>query len=272
MWMVLMQVLCIIFGFYSNRLSSTKKGDITTNQLLIYMSKNIVFKSENRGHANHGWLDAHHSFSFANFYNPKMMGFGVLRVLNDDVIAGGMGFGRHPHDNMEIITIPLEGALEHQDSMGNTAVIYRDEVQIMSAGTGVFHSEKNKNADEPLKLLQIWLYPKERDIEPRYDQKKFLPEDRINKLQQVVAPNGAGGGVHINQDAWFLLGNLKKDFKIGYAVQKVGNGVYAFVISGEVVINGNTLLQRDALGIWETEKLDIKASSDCEILLMDIPM
>lgn len=236
--------------------------------------KTILHKSETRGHANHGWLNSHHTFSFAHYYNAARMNFGVLRVLNDDVVAGGMGFGKHPHDNMEIISIPLSGDLEHQDSMGNKAVIRQNDIQIMSAGTGIFHSEYNRNKDKEVNFLQIWVFPKVENIKPRYDQITFNPEDRVNKLQQVVTANqeDAEGGVWINQDAWFHLGNLKKDFATEYKIKQEGNGVYAFVIEGNVTINGQALNKRDGLGIWETNTLNIKADSDAEILLMDVPM
>lgn len=236
--------------------------------------KTILHKAETRGHANHGWLDSHHTFSFAHYYNATRMNFGVLRVLNDDVVAGGMGFGKHPHDNMEIISIPLSGDLEHQDSMGNKAVIKQHDIQIMSAGTGIFHSEYNKNKDKPVNFLQIWVFPKVENIKPRYEQITFNPEDRINKLQQIVTavPQDADGGVWINQDAWFHLGNLKRDFETTYTIKQSGNGVYAFVIEGDVTINGQALNKRDGLGVWETNAVTIKADSDAEILLMEVPM
>lgn len=233
--------------------------------------KTIIHKAATRGHANHGWLDAHHSFSFANYHNPERMHFGVLRVLNDDVIDGGGGFGTHPHNNMEIVTIPLEGELEHKDSMGNTAVIKQNEVQIMSAGTGIYHSEYNKNHDIPINLLQIWVFPKLQNVKPRYDQKIYLPEDRINKLKVVVSPEN-DGSVDINQDAWFSLGKFEKGFSHTYEIKKSGNGVYAFVINGDVTFDEHPLSKRDAIGIWETEHFTIKADSDAEILLIDVPM
>lgn len=236
--------------------------------------KTVLHKAETRGHANHGWLNSHHTFSFAHYYNPARMNFGVLRVLNDDVVAGGMGFGKHPHDNMEIISIPLSGDLEHQDSMGNKAVIKQNDIQIMSAGTGIFHSEYNKNKDTEVNFLQIWVFPKVENIKPRYDQITFDPANRVNRLQQVVTAKqeDAEGGVWINQDAWFHLGNLKKDYETEYSIKQKGNGVYAFVIEGNVSINGQVLNKRDGFGIWETDTLTIKADSDAEILLMDVPM
>ena len=238
------------------------------------MANSVFHKSTSRGNANHGWLNAHHSFSFANYHDPQRMHFGVLRVLNDDIVAPSMGFGTHPHDNMEIITIPLKGALRHKDNMGNQEVIHESEVQVMSAGTGITHSEFNANANQEVNLLQIWLYPKLRNIKPRYAQQSFKSEDRINELQTVVTPLGQeeGTAVGINQDAWFSLGTLKAGIEKEYNVRLKTNGVYVFVIEGTVSINGQPLSKRDGLGIWDVEKLDIKAESDAEILVMDVPM
>lgn len=232
----------------------------------------VLHKANTRGHANHGWLDTNHTFSFAHYYDPSRIQFGALRVLNDDIVAGGMGFGRHPHDNMEIISIPLEGDLEHKDSMGNVAVIRQNDIQILSAGTGIYHSEYNKNAEKSVNFLQIWVFPKQRNIEPRYDQKSFLPQDRENKLMEIVSPDKKNGGVAINQDAWFHLGNLKKGFKTEYTIKQKGNGVYVFVIKGDVTIDGQALNKRDGLGVWDTDKISIQADSDAEVLLMDVPM
>ena len=234
--------------------------------------KTVLHKAETRGHANHGWLDSHHTFSFANYYDPSRIHFGALRVLNDDQVAGGRGFGEHPHDNMEIISIPLSGDLEHKDSMGNKTVIRQGDVQIMSAGTGIQHSEYNKNKDEKVNFLQIWVFPKEKNIQPRYDQKTFPQAERVNRLQEVVTPVKNSEGVWINQDAWFHLGNLKKDFKTSYDVKKKGNGIYVFVIEGGVSINGQALNKRDGIGVSEVDKLEIEANHDSEVLLMEVPM
>lgn len=234
--------------------------------------KTVIHKSNSRGHANHGWLDTNHTFSFANYYNPERMHFGALRVLNDDFVEGGMGFGTHGHDNMEIISIPLSGDLEHKDSMGNTTVIKENDVQVMSAGSGVHHSEYNKNKDKKVNFLQIWVFPKERDIKPHYDQKTFKPEDRTNKLQLVVSPDKEGGSVQINQNAWFHLGTLKKGFTGTYEMRNEKNGLYAFVIDGDVRLNNEALKRRDGMGISETDKVTISADTDAEILLMEIPM
>jgi redox-sensitive bicupin YhaK (pirin superfamily) len=233
--------------------------------------KTVFHQANTRGHANHGWLNSYHTFSFAQYYDPTRIHFGALRVLNDDTVAAGRGFGSHPHDNMEIISIPLEGDLEHKDSMGNVGVIKQHDVQIMSAGTGIYHSEYNKNADKEVKFLQIWVFPKEENITPRYEQKTYNPEDRINTLQEIVSPNG-GNAVTINQDAWFNLGNLKEGFETTYTLHGNQHGVYAFVLKGSVTINDQPLQQRDGLGIWEVSELKINATTDTEILLMEVPM
>lgn len=238
------------------------------------MENTVIHKSETRGHANHGWLDSHHTFSFANYYNPERMHFGVLRVLNDDMVEDGMGFGTHPHDNMEIISIPLEGDLEHKDSMGNTTVIKHGDIQVMSAGTGIYHSEFNKNKDRKVKFLQIWVFPNKKNVTPRYDQITLNIKDRHNKLQQILSPNADDAGVWIYQNAWFHLGEFDKDFKVNYKLKDAkNNGVYAFVIKGEFTVNGNKLNERDGLGIWAIEELNIQSDAKgSEILLMEVPM
>jgi hypothetical protein len=237
------------------------------------MANTILHKADSRGHANHGWLDSHHTFSFANYYNPERMHFGVLRVLNDDYVSEGMGFGTHPHDNMEIISIPLEGDLEHKDSMGTVATIKHGDIQVMSAGTGIQHSEYNKNKEKPVKFLQIWVFPNKRNVTPRYDQISLNLKDRHNTLQQILSPNQDDAGVWIHQDAWFHLGSFDKDFKMDYNIKKQGNGVYVFVLKGDITLNGIALNQRDGLGIWDTDKLEITSNSqDAEILLMEVPM
>ena len=237
------------------------------------MTNTIIHKAGSRGDANHGWLHSRHTFSFADYYNPDRTHFGVLRVLNDDSVDPGMGFGTHPHDNMEIISIPLEGDLEHKDSMGNVGVIRHGDVQVMSAGTGITHSEYNKNSDKPLKFLQIWVFPNKRNVSPRYDQVTLNTDDRHNKLQQILSPNPDDAGVWIYQDAWFHMGKLDKDFSITYTIKKPGNGVYAFILKGDFSIEGNELHERDGLGIWKTNKISIKSNSqDAEVLLMEVPM
>ncbi len=233
--------------------------------------KKILYPANERGHANHGWLNAYHSFSFANWYDEKKVHFGLLRVLNDDTVAPGMGFGMHPHDNMEIITIPLKGILEHKDSMGNVGQIKPGEIQAMSAGTGIFHSEYNPSKIEELKLFQIWIFPKEKNIKPRYDQRKFDVSERKNKFQTIVSPEKSETTMWINQDAYFSFGNFEKGRTADYNLHK-GNGAYVMVVEGEVEINGEKLGTRDAIGISETEKISLKANSDSEILLIDVPM
>jgi redox-sensitive bicupin YhaK (pirin superfamily) len=236
------------------------------------MANSVLHKADTRGHADHGWLNSFHTFSFANYYNPDRMHFGVLRVLNDDTVAAGKGFGTHPHDNMEIISIPLEGDLEHKDSMGNTTVIRNGDVQVMSAGTGIKHSEFNKNADKTVKFLQIWVFPNQRNVTPRYDQMTLQVADRHNKLQQILSPNVNDAGVWIHQNAWFHLGQFDKGKTAEYSIKKKGNGVYAFLLSGKMTIGGQTLDARDGLGIWDVEKFDLKADDSAEILLMEVPM
>jgi redox-sensitive bicupin YhaK (pirin superfamily) len=236
------------------------------------MANIIIHRSESRGLADHGWLKSRHTFSFANYYDPERVHFGALRVLNDDTVEAGQGFGKHPHDNMEIISIPLEGDLEHKDSMGNTAVIRRGDVQVMSAGTGIFHSEYNKNEDREVKFLQIWVFPNKKNVTPRYDQISLKPDDRHNKFQQVLSPNASGEGVWIHQNAWFHLGKFERGVSSEYKIKSEGNGVYAFILSGNVSINGQRLNSRDGMGTWDIEKLSVQAESEAEILLMEIPM
>lgn len=232
----------------------------------------IFHSADSRGSANHGWLNAKHSFSFASWFNPERIQFGALRVLNDDIIEGGMGFGTHPHDNMEIITIPLRGDLEHKDSMGNTEVIREGEIQVMSAGTGVHHSEYNKNADKEINLLQLWIFPDKRNVEPRYAQ---IPIDTLHKKNepfQILSPNADDQGVWIHQNAWFHMLDLEAEKSVYYDLKAEGNGVYAFVIEGEAEIGEQLLEKRDALGITETATFEITAHQDAQILLIEVPM
>lgn len=232
----------------------------------------IIHPSRERGHADHGWLNAHHSFSFASWQNPAKMRFGLLRVLNDDIIAGGEGFGMHPHNDMEIITIILSGALEHKDNMGNGSVIRPGDVQVMSAGTGVQHSEFNPLANEETSLFQLWIFPKESGIKPRYDQKTFDASARKNKIQAVASGFKDEEALYIHQDAVISLGNIDKDKSLDYTISMEGNGAYVMIIDGQVEINGKTLNKRDAIGISETKSFSIKAIENSEILLIDVPM
>lgn len=241
------------------------------NKLRIMKNK-VIHKADTRGKADHGWLQSYHSFSFGGYYNPERMGFGALRVLNDDRVAPAMGFSKHPHDNMEIISIPLQGDLEHRDSMGNVSVIKQYDVQIMSAGTGVFHSEMNRNHDQEVAFLQIWIYPKIRNIHPRYDQRTFHPDDRLNKMQLVVSPNGESGSLVINQDAWLSLGKFSVDTIYQYSLRRKQNGLYVFVLSGSVSLDNQVLNTRDAMGIWDIEHVSLQIESGSELLLLDVPM
>lgn len=234
--------------------------------------KTVLHKANTRGHANHGWLDSHHTFSFANYRNPERMHFGVLRVLNDDRVAAGRGFDTHPHDNMEIISIPLEGDLEHQDSMGNVTVIKKGDVQVMSAGTGIFHSEYNKNDDHEVKFLQIWVFPNQKEVEPRYDQIALETIEQDDRFFQILSPNKNDQGVWIHQNAWFSLGNFKHDISQEYSLHDKENGVYLFVIEGEAEVNGLHLERRDGCGIWEVDQITVEAHKKSTILLMEVPM
>ncbi|MHB1278373.1 MAG: pirin family protein [Bacteroidia bacterium] len=230
----------------------------------------IIHRANSRGHANHGWLDAFHTFSFASYMNRERMHFGALRVLNDDTVQGGMGFGMHPHDNMEIVTIPLQGALEHKDTTGRNGIIRSGDVQIMSAGKGLYHSEFNHYKDQPTSLLQIWVFPKEHNIEPRYDQKTFDKAARKNTWQSVVAPDNKDA-LWINQDAWFHLTDLEKGKVITYTKQKADSVLYLFVIEGKVKLGSDILERRDGAGISGGDGLALTAEMDAELLLMEVP-
>lgn len=236
------------------------------------MASSILHKSATRGLANHGWLVSRHTFSFANYYDPERMNFGTLRVLNDDFVAPGMGFGTHPHDNMEIISIPLEGDLEHKDSMGNTTVIKNGDIQVMSAGTGIRHSEYNKNKEVPVKFLQIWVFPNKRNVTPRYDQITLNVEDRKNRFQQILSPSADDEGVWIHQNAWFHMADLEKGTKIDYDIKGEGNGLYVFVLNGDVTVDGQSLSTRDGYGLWDTKTVNFTADSNTSLLLMEVPM
>ncbi|MCE2815811.1 MAG: pirin family protein [Cryomorphaceae bacterium] len=234
--------------------------------------KTILHSSASRGTADHGWLKTAHTFSFAGYYNPERVHYGVLRVLNDDWIAGGTGFGKHPHDNMEIVTIPLTGALEHQDSMGNKEVLRMGEVQAMSAGTGVFHSEYNASATEPCSLLQIWIIPERRGVEPRYEQRFYDVAKLEQEWHTVVNPMDQGGAMPIHQQAWFSLTKIPQGTQRNYAAKREGNGVYFFVIEGSASIAGLDLGARDGLGVSELSDIPVAAASDAFILAMDVPL
>jgi len=236
------------------------------------MTNTVLHKADSRGDANHGWLHSKHTFSFANYYNPERMNFGVLRVLNDDTVAAGMGFGKHPHSNMEIISIPLSGDLEHKDSMNNVTVIKSGDIQVMSAGTGIQHSEYNKNKDTEVKFLQIWVFPNKNNVTPRYDQITLNMADRKNKLQQILSPNPDDEGVWIHQNAWFHLADFDKGISTNYEFKSQDNGLYLFNLKGNLKVNDQSISTRDGIGIWNTNQVEITAESDAEFLLMEVPM
>lgn len=237
----------------------------------LFMKFNL-HKADTRGHANHGWLNTYHTFSFGGYLNPDRNGFGVLRVLNDDTVQGGNGFGKHPHQNMEIISIPLKGDLEHQDSMGTQSVIKSGDVQVMSAGTGVFHSEKNKNATEPVEFLQIWVIPNKNNVEPRYDQITIHPSKLKNQFHQIVSPNPIDEGVWIHQNAWFHLGHLDKNVHLNYHLKDKTNGLYIFVLEGSIEVENQVLERRDGLGLTEQSSVRFTTSTGAQVLLMEVPM
>jgi len=236
------------------------------------MENSVLHKASTRGIADIGWLKSYHTFSFSHYYDPNRMNFGMLRVLNDDTVAAGMGFGTHSHQNMEIISIPLEGDLEHQDSMGNKTVIKNGDIQVMSAGTGIQHSEYNKSKVSEVKFLQIWVIPNQQNVTPRYDQITLNPADRKNKLQQILSPNPEDEGVWIYQDAWFHLGKFDKGIAATYQLKKEGNGLYVFVLRGNITVEGEELETRDGFGILDFNEVEIKATSDAEFLLVEVPM
>ena len=232
----------------------------------------IIFKASERGHADHGWLNTYHSFSFANYYDPDKISFGKLRVLNDDTVAPGKGFGMHPHDNMEIVTIPLSGALEHKDSMGNSGVVNAGEIQVMSAGSGIYHSEFNHSKEEEVSLLQIWVIPDKRDVEPRYDQLAYDKSKTLNNLYLVISPEKTDQGSWIHQQSWFSLGELDKEREIRYSLNKERNGIYLFVIEGIIETFNAILEERDAIGITEAKEIEIKALDKSKVLLIEVPV
>lgn len=234
--------------------------------------KTIFHSAAGRGHVNHGWLDSHHSFSFGRWYDPAKLHFGALRVLNDDNVRGGAGFGTHPHDNMEIISIPLQGALKHRGSTGTNGTINTGDVQIMSAGSGIEHSEHNASDADPVSFLQIWIYPKEANIKPRYEQKTFDAADRDGKWQTVVSPDTSSNAIWINQDAHFSLVTVNEAESLDYSIKTAGNGVYFFVLEGNLSIGTDSLHKRDALGVWDTNTVTVKANRKTELLAIEVPM
>ena len=237
------------------------------------MANYILHEADTRGRGDYGWLNTRYTFSFSNYYNPERMNFGLLRVINDDIIAGGRGFDTHHHDNMEVITIPLEGALEHKDNTGHTSIIESGDIQVMSAGTGIYHSEYNASTETPVKLLQIWVFPEKRNVEPRYDQLSYNPEDHRNTIQEVLSPGPTKKGLWIHQKAWFSLGTFDKGISANYKLKGEKSGLYVFVIKGNLKISDEYVLsERDGLGIWNTGEISLVANSSCEFLLMEVPM
>lgn len=234
--------------------------------------KTKLYPADSRGHADHGWLKTNHTFSFANYYNPERIHFGALRVLNDDWIAAGEGFGRHPHDNMEIITIPFTGAVLHQDSMGNKGVIKPGELQVMSAGSGIFHSEFNDSKVDPLTLFQIWIIPNKKNVTPRYDQITISDLAKKDEFYQILSPNADDQGVWIQQNAWFNLADLSSGKELEYQLHKEDSGVFVQLIEGNLEVAGNLLSGRDAIALTETTSVKIKANSEARVLVMEVPM
>ena len=234
------------------------------------MMKTVFHTANSRGHADHGWLNAKHSFSFASWHNPERIHFGMLRVLNDDIVAGGMGFGKHPHDNMEIITIPLAGSIQHEDSMGFSEVIHAGEVQVLSAGTGIYHSEYNPSPDQELNLFQIWIFPKQKQVEPRYAQRKY--ELNEYTFTELVGPEESGISTWIHQDAWLSMGAFKAGSSQEYQLKKQGNGIYLMLVEGQIKIGDQLLTQRDAIGISQTNQIQIEIEANAKILVIEVPM
>lgn len=234
--------------------------------------KTIIHRAEDRGKANYGWLDTKYSFSFSRYYDPDKMGFGLLRVLNDDIVKEGTGFGTHPHDNMEIITLVLDGALEHKDSMGSGKIINKDEVQVMSAGSGVTHSEFNPSETEQVNLFQLWIFPKEQNIKPRYDQKAFPESSRINQLKTVVSGYKENDSLYIHQNAEIKLGYFTEKKNINHRLKDKNKGVYLFIIDGHILLNDEDLYRRDAIGIYDTEEFSFSIYEDTRFILIEVPM
>ena len=236
--------------------------------------KKILHPATTRGSADYGWLKAKYSFSFANYFDPSRIQFGLLRVLNDDIVAPAMGFGRHPHQNMEIVTIPQSGAVRHKDSMGNEGVVSSGEIQVMSAGSGVEHSEVNASAKDPLKLFQIWIFPEAENVQPRYDQRKISNLINPNQISTVVKPRTEANDdeLWIHQQAYFNIGEFTEDKEVNYSLKQSGHGVYIMVIEGSISVDGETLNTRDAMGIWDADSVPMKVAKDTRLLLIEVPM
>ena len=234
--------------------------------------KTVYHAANSRGKANHGWLKSNHTFSFANYHNPERMGFGALRVINDDFVIGGQGFGKHSHRDMEIISIPLSGKLGHGDNIGNNGIIATGEIQVMSAGTGITHSEMNGDDKEDVKFLQIWVIPNKMNVAPRYQQVRMGDIMQPNTFNQVLSPNADDAGVWIHQNAWFSMGDFEQGVTQNYKLNDANNGVYVFVIEGSVTINNNVLNTRDGLGVWDTKSMTMDVLENSKVLIMEVPM
>lgn len=234
--------------------------------------KTIYHAAKSRGNADHGWLKSNHTFSFANYHNPERMGFGALRVINDDFVIGGQGFGKHSHRDMEIISIPLSGKLGHGDNIGNEGIIETGEIQVMSAGSGITHSEMNGSVDEAVQFLQIWVIPNKMGVAPRYQQMRMDDLMEPNTFNQVLSPNADDAGVWIHQHAWFSMGDFEQGVTQTYTLNDPDNGVYVFVIEGSVTINGNILSTRDGLGVWDTNSMTMDVTENAKVLIMEVPM
>ena len=243
-----------------------------THFLLDEDMKLTLVKAESRGHANLGWLNSHHSFSFGSYYDPSRTQFGTLLVLNDDTVVAGRGFGLHPHDNMEIISIPLDGALEHEDSMGHTQQLRVGDVQVMSAGTGLQHKEHNASSENPVSFLQIWITPRQRNTEPRYDQKNFEASLRADRVQLLVSPEGEEESLSIGQDAWISRVDLSSGSSVDYSVRRPENGLYIFCLEGGFEIADAVVGQRDALAVNDATQLALSSAAGAEVLILDVPM
>ena len=236
--------------------------------------KTVIHKSDSRGFADHGWLKSYHTFSFSSYQNSERMNFGKLRVLNDDVVQPKMGFGTHPHQNMEIISIPLKGALSHKDSIGNKRAIEVGEVQVMSAGTGLTHSEFNDSKTDEVNFLQLWIIPEAMDVEPNYEQRKFDVLERKNKLQTVVAPkdNLEGDALPISQQAYIYRTSLDASNSVSLKPKNGDNGFYIFVTEGSVGVSGNSLDKHDAIGVWEVDAIEVSANENSDLIIIEVPM
>ena len=234
--------------------------------------KTTLYKSNERGHANHGWLNTYHTFNFGNYYHPNRTNFGSLRVFNDDFVQPRAGFGKHPHDNMEIVSIVLDGELSHEDSMGNKGTIRKNEIQVMSAGSGIFHSEFNSSKSEVTNFLQVWIYPKEKGITPTYGQASLHNFNSQNNLSNIISPRDEGEKLSINQNTWFYMGEYDQSKDVNYNVNDKNNGVYIFIIEGGITINNYDLTKRDAVGVYETDSINFTVEDNSRILLIETPM